>query len=129
MTITDPQPPGQSSKTRSSKLIGIVGPCGSGKTTLEGGLKAHGCNARAIGQEHSYVPTMWQRLTRPDILIFLQASRSVGGQRRQLNWTEAEWQEQQRRLSHARQHASFFLDTDTLGIDEVLQAVLGFLET
>jgi ABC-type Mn2+/Zn2+ transport system ATPase subunit len=128
MTTTDPHRSGQRSKTPSERLIGIVGPCGAGKSTLEAGLKARGYHARAIVQEHSYVPYMWQRLTNPDLLIFLQASCSVGARRRQLNWTEAEWQEQQRRLGHARQHANFYLDTDTLGAEEVLRIVVKFLE-
>jgi thymidylate kinase len=110
-------------------LIGIVGPCGAGKTTLAEGLKRSGLRARAIVQEHSYVPAMWQRLAKPDVLIFLQVSRSVGGVRRNMDWTEAEWEEQQRRLAHARQHADFFLDTDPLSIAQVLESVLTFLET
>jgi cytidylate kinase len=109
--------------------IGIVGPCGAGKTTLERGLQSNGWKAHAIVQEHSYVKDMWQRFTKPDILIFLQASCSVSAARRQLNWTESEWGEQQNRLSHARQHADFFLDTNPLSISEVLDIVLGFLQS
>ncbi len=109
-------------------LIGIVGPCGAGKTTLAEGLGRNGYRARAIVQEHSFVKDMWQRLTKPDILIFLQASRTVGGMRRKLNWSESEWEEQQRRLAHARAHADFYLDTDPLGIVEVLDLVMGFLQ-
>ncbi len=115
--------------SKPSFLIGIVGPCGAGKTTLENNLKALGWQARAIVQEHSYVPDMWQRLTRPDLLIFLQASHSAGAQRRRLNWTEAEWEEQQRRLRHARQHADLYLETDTLSIEQVTQSVLNFLQS
>ncbi len=115
--------------TSKRPLIGIVGPCGAGKTTLANGLALHGYNARAIAQEHSYVPDMWQRLTRPSLLIFLQASHAVGGARRKLNWTEAEWQEQQRRLRHARQHAHFYLDTDSLSVEQVLQKVLDFVKS
>ncbi|MBI4730573.1 MAG: hypothetical protein HY781_00255 [Chloroflexi bacterium] len=109
-------------------LIGIVGPCGAGKSTLENGLKSRGYNARAIAQDHSYVPSMWRQLTNPDVLIFLQASHSVGARRRNMSWTEAEWEEQQRRLRHAREYANLFLDTDALGILDVLLQVLGFLE-
>jgi guanylate kinase len=109
-------------------LIGIVGPCGAGKTTLANGLKSRGYNARAIAQEHSYVPGMWQKLTHPDILIFLQASHVVGAQRRNMTWTEAEWQEQQRRLHHARANTNYYLETDNLAIDAVLLSVLAFLE-
>ena len=109
-------------------LIGIVGPCGSGKTTLTKGLNEHGYNARPIAQEHSYVPDMWKRLTNPDILIFLQASCTVGGQRRNMSWTEAEWEDQQRRLRLAREQANFFLNTDALSIPDVLREILNFLE-
>jgi deoxyadenosine/deoxycytidine kinase len=109
-------------------VIGVVGPCGAGKTTLTEGLKRRGYYARAIVQEHSYVPYMWQRITNPDILIFLDASYPVTCKRRNLNWSEADWEEQQRRLSHARQHADFYLDTDELNIEEVRQQVMGFLD-
>ena len=110
------------------KLIGIVGPCGAGKTTLIKGLKESGYRLRHIAQEHSYVPYMWKRISNPDILIFLQVSYSVSMQRRKMNWTEDEYQEQLRRLSHARQHADYFLDTDNLSIQEVKERVLTFLQ-
>ena len=109
-------------------LIGIVGPCGAGKTTLAEGLRRKGYLARAIVQEHSFVRDMWQRMTKPDLLIFLQASCSVGGTRRQMKWTESEWEEQQRRLTHAHDHADLILNTDALGIGEVLTQVLEFIK-
>jgi deoxyadenosine/deoxycytidine kinase len=109
-------------------LVGIVGPCGAGKTTLAEGLHRKGYRARAIAQEHSFVKDMWQRMTKPNVLVYLQASCLVGGERRQMKWTEDEWEEQQRRLAHAREHADFFLNTDSLGIVEVLNLVLGFLQ-
>jgi molybdopterin-guanine dinucleotide biosynthesis protein len=109
-------------------LVGITGPCGAGKTTLAEGLKRNGFRARAIAQEHSYVPAMWQMLTKPDLLIFLQASHPVGGARRNMSWTLAEWEEQQRRLAHARSHADLVLDTDAMSIEQVLEAVLAFLK-
>jgi ABC-type glutathione transport system ATPase component len=119
----DKEPPGNF-----KPLIGLVGPCGAGKTTLAEGLHQNGYRARAIVQEHSFVEDMWQRMTKPDILIFLQASCSVGAERCRMKWTESEWEEQQRRLAHAHEHADFFLDTDSLGIGEVLDLVLEFLQ-
>ncbi len=113
--------------TAKACLIGIVGPCGSGKTTLANGLTSLGYHARPIAQEHSFVPDMWQRLTNPDTLVFLQASCQVGALRRNMSWTEKEWQEQQRRLQHARQHAHIFVDTDSLDIPTVLKTVLNAL--
>ena len=109
-------------------LIGVVGPCGSGKSTLISGLEKHGYLCRHIAQEHSYVQAMWQIISKPDILIFLQASFPVSTARRQLNWNEKDYNEQSRRLSHARQHAHIIIDTDDLTPEQVLQEVLNFLE-
>jgi hypothetical protein len=109
-------------------LIGIVGPCGAGLQPGLFFLRRNGYRARAIVQEHSFVQDMWQRLTKPDVLIFLQSSCSVGGKRRKLNWTESEWEEQQRRLTHAFEHADFTLNTDFLSIVEVLDLILKFLK-
>lgn len=109
-------------------LIGVVGPCGAGKSTLIAGLSRHGYSCRHIAQEHSYVPDMWRRLSNPDILIFLDASYETTRRRRALDWTEAEYQEQQRRLAHARAHADLIIETDALSIEEVLQQALDFLK-
>jgi cytidylate kinase len=70
---------------------------------------------------------MWQRLTNPDILVFLDVSYPITCQRRKLDWTEADWQEQQQRLSHARAHADLYLDTDKLDIAEVFDKVIEFI--
>ena len=108
-------------------LVGVVGPCGSGKSTLIAGLEQAGFACRHIAQEHSYVPAMWQLITNPDFLIFLLASFTVCTERRRLNWSEADYKEQLRRLSHARQHADLIIETDTLAIPEVLDRALAFL--
>ena len=107
--------------------IGVVGPCSSGKTTLVDGLTGYGFNVRHIAQEHSYVPYMWQRISQPDILIFLDVSFPVSQQRRSLNWKFSDYEEQQKRLAHARQHADLTINTDELSIDEILRIVLDFL--
>jgi thymidylate kinase len=107
-----------------SLLIGITGPCGSGKTTLAARLAEHGLRARAIAQEHSFVPAMWQKLTRPDVLVFLDASFETCTRRRRLNWEIWEYAEQLRRLEHASGHADLHVETDRLTPDQVLQAVL-----
>jgi cytidylate kinase len=109
-------------------LVGIVGPCGSGKSTLIASLEARGYPCRHIAQEHSYVKDMWKRITNPDVLIFLQASFPVCTARRKLNWNEADFAEQQRRLSHALANADLIVDTDALTPDEVAARALEFLE-
>jgi ABC-type cobalamin/Fe3+-siderophores transport system ATPase subunit len=114
--------------TSKHALVGIVGPCGSGKSTLKSGLERLGYQVRHIAQEHSYVGDMWKRITNPDILVFLDASFPVATARRKLTWREADYIEQQRRLAHARQHADLYLFTDGLGIEEVVARVAGFLE-
>ena len=111
-----------------SYLIGVVGPCGAGKSTLTDALDALGYSTRHIAQEHSYVKDMWQRITNPDVLIFLQVSFVVSQQRRPMNWNEADYDEQQRRLAHALEHADLYLDTDNLSAQAVLERVSVFIE-
>lgn len=113
---------------RKKPLIGIVGPCGSGKSTLKAGLEQYGYVCRHIAQEHSYVPSMWQKIVNPDVLIYLAASFPVSTARRRLNWQKADHDEQLRRLEHARQHASLRIDTDDLTPEQVLQSVLDYLK-
>ena len=108
-------------------LIGVVGPCGSGKSTLIAGLEPKGYTCRHIAQEHSYVPYMWERIAHPDVLIFLSASFSVCTQRRRLSWTNEDYIEQLRRLAHARQHADLIIETDNLSPAEVLATAIVFL--
>lgn len=110
-------------------LVGIVGPCGAGKSTLADALQARGYLCRHIAQEHSYVPYMWQRITDPDVLIYLHASFRTCTSRRQLAWSEDDYQEQLRRLEHARQHANLHIETDALSPQGVCSRALYFLES
>jgi thymidylate kinase len=114
---------------KSPLIIGIVGVCGSGKTTLKNLLEPYGFTLRHIAQEHSYVQTMWKQLTHPDILIFLDASYSETIRRRALDWTLEEYNEQHRRLAHARQHADLYLKTDARAPEDVLNEVLNYLNS
>jgi RNase adaptor protein for sRNA GlmZ degradation len=111
----------------SRPLIGVVGYCGSGKSTLIAGLEKHGYACRHIAQEHSYVQAMWRIISKPDILVYLHASFPVSTARRKLNWKIKDHQEQSRRLSHARDHAHIIIDTDDLTPEQVLQKTLDFL--
>ncbi len=113
---------------RTPPRVGIVGPCAAGKSTLIQQLDGqYDVVLRHIAQEHSYVPAMWQRISRPDWLVFLDVSYPVTIQRNQLDWTLEEYQEQQRRLEHARRHADFYLMTDDLTPQEVAIKVVEFL--
>ena len=109
-----------------SNLIGLVGPCSAGKSTLIGRLKGFGYNCRHIAQEHSYVPDMWLRLVNPIALIYLDVSYPISMDRRPLNLTPEEFEEQKNRLSHAFQNADLYLHTDELTPDEVQALVMNF---
>jgi shikimate kinase len=111
-----------------SRLIGIVGPCGAGKSTLTQGLEKNGYACRHIAQEHSYVPAMWQIITNPGILIYLNVSFRISTARAKLNWQEKDYAEQLHRLSHAREHANIIIETDDLSPEDVLQKALTFLK-
>ena len=108
---------------REKPLIGIVGVCASGKTTLIKKLSELGYDCRHIAQEHSYVKTMWKQMTNPDILVFLEVSYLQTIIRRRLNWTLPEYMEQLDRLSNARENANIVINTDELTPDQVCDLI------
>ena len=125
MTTNNPDDEGHDD--RQQLLIGVVGVCAAGKSTLIRGLEARGYRGRHIAQEHSYVKDMWKRITNPDILIFLDASYPITVRRRRLNWLEADWAEEQHRLRHAREHADLIIQTDDRDALQVLEEVITFI--
>jgi RNase adaptor protein for sRNA GlmZ degradation len=107
--------------------VAVVGPCTSGKSTLVHALRDLGYQARMPAQEHSYIPDMWRRLARPDVLIYLDVSWDAARTRRQIAWGPERIADESKRLAHARIHADLYLDTDNLSVEEVRQRVLVFL--
>jgi adenylate kinase family enzyme len=108
-------------------VIGIVGPCGAGKTTLTSHLLESGYNARHIAQEHSYVKDMWKRITNPEVLIYLEVAYPITIKRRNLDWTEMEYLVQIKRLEHARENADLIVDTNLRSAEEVFEIVQYYL--
>lgn len=64
---------------------------------------------------------MWKLLVNPDILIYLSASYETTLNRKNLNWTLAEYQEQIRRLDDAFQNAHIHINTDELTPAELVE--------
>ena len=112
-----------------SPRVAVVGPCSAGKSTLVQRLKSQGYNIRAVCQEHSYVPDMWCRVARTDILIYLDATMETIVRRRQVGWGQERLNVQKDRLRHALAHADLYLATDTLTPDAVAQQVAAFLDS
>jgi broad-specificity NMP kinase len=108
--------------------IGVVGACGTGKSEIVSRLKAQGYKARHIAQEHSFAPNMWHRISKPDILVYLQVSYDQTLIRKNFHWTEKEYQEQLHRLRNAKENADIEINTDPLTLDEVLNAILAAIE-
>ena len=108
-------------------LIGLVGPCAAGKSTISAALKAQGYEVRHIAQEHSYVQDMWLRITNPDILVFLDVSYTNTLARRNLNWTEREYKIQLDRLAHAGENADLYINTNDLTPAQVIEQILKFV--
>ena len=113
------------SKIQNPKIV-VVGVCSSGKSTLVVNLKAAGYDARACSQEHSYVPHLWQ-LSKPDVLIYLDASIHTIRRRRRAKWRREMLDEEHRRLAHARQHCNLYIPTDGLAPEDVASRVVGFI--
>ena len=115
-------------KTRTFR-VAVVGACSSGKSTLVSTLRDVGFDARHVAQEHSFVPTMWKEISKPDVLIYLEVDLDNLIAR----WPNAHFQahdllEQNRRLAHARAHCDLYLNTNQLNSDEVKEGALTYLE-
>lgn len=109
--------------------IKVVGPCASGKSALAARLRALGYDAHSAAQDHSYVPDMWQRINPPDLLLYLDVSLQEARNRGRTGagWDQDYLDKQHHRLRHARAHCDFYLQTDGLSEDNVLQITLDFL--
>jgi deoxyadenosine/deoxycytidine kinase len=120
-------PPALKSPRQTARIL-VVGPCGSGKTTLTNSSRAIGIHIVQVAQEHSYVPDLWQRGEPPDVLIFLDAGFETCTRRKRFRWLERDYLEQQRRLAHARAHCDLYVATDDLTPTEVRDHVAAFLD-
>lgn len=109
-------------------VLGVVGPCAAGKSTLVELLRSEGFSAKHIAQEHSYVADMWAKITKPDILIYLDVSYEVSSKRNQSTWSPKIYQNQVERLAHARANADLYINTDQKSPAEVLSLVVSFLD-
>ena len=105
----------------------LVGVCGGGKTTLAQGLVALGYEVRECRQEHSGVPHMWKVISCPDVLIYLDASEDEVTRRGRRQYVPGLYEDQRRRLAHARAHCDLYVMTDELTAVQVLEQVKGFL--
>ena len=101
----------------------VVGPDAAGKTELVQRLRALGYNARSCAQDHSYVPDMWQRLSRPDFLVYVDARLETIARRRAIDWGQKRLDELNARLAHARAHCDLYLPTDDLEPGDVVDQV------
>ncbi len=120
---------GEPASPGAEEIIKVVGPCKSGKSTLAAGLSAAGYAARPCSQEHSEVPTMWQRIHPPACLIMLEVTpETMRARVERSDWSDELLAIQQRRLAHARQHADLIVATDQASPQEVLGQVIAFLE-
>jgi hypothetical protein len=72
---------------------------------------------------------MWQKITNPDILVYLHVSYPLTKKRRNLNWTRTEYTKQVDRLHHAYSNADIYIDTDIKKPEEILDEVNGILVT
>jgi hypothetical protein len=113
----------QSDELSEAPRVVVVGPDAAGKTELVQRLRALGYNARSCAQDHSYVPDMWQRLARPDFLVYVDARLDTITRRRAIDWGQKRLDELNARLAHARAHCDLYLATDDLEPADVVGRV------
>lgn len=109
------------------KLVAVVGNCASGKTTLVENLNRLGFRAVNVPQEHSDIRRLW-RFKEPDLLVLLSCTHGTAKKRRPtFAWTEKQLQVQRHRLRFAREECDFYIATDSLTKEEVLERVVALL--
>ena len=113
----------QNHESSEAPRVVVVGPDAAGKTELVRRLRALGYNARSCAQDHSYVPDMWRRLARPDFLVYVDARLETIARRRAIDWGQKRLDEINARLAHARAHCDFYLPTDDLKPEDVVDRV------
>jgi chloramphenicol 3-O-phosphotransferase len=110
--------------------IALVGPCASGKSTLAKMLADGMFEIRHVAQDHSFVPDMWRRVSKPDVLIYLDVDYETIKARRPITTLRpADLAEQERRLAHARKHCDLLIDTSSLTPAEVAAQAMEFLNS
>lgn len=114
---------GTPAKTPPPPRIVVVGPCGSGKTTLVDRLLQAGYDARVVAQEHSIIADLWAKRN-PDIVVGLDLDLETLRQRRSPDWSAAVFAQQQQRLETAFRAADLMINTAEHDIDEVVSLVL-----
>jgi thymidylate kinase len=108
-------------------IVGVVGPCASGKSTLIEQLRVLGYRGKHIAQEHSYVKDMWAQIAKPDVLIYLDVSYEISCQRANSSFARKIYTNQVERLFHAKQNADLYINTDHRSPAEVLDEVVNYL--
>ncbi len=72
---------------------------------------------------------MWQRVSRPDVLVYLDVDyESIRARRPRMRFQRTDLAEQKRRLDHARQHSDLYVDTRERSPAEVEVLALSYLE-
>jgi len=112
----------------SGPVLGVVGPCAAGKSTLVDQLRKRGYPAKHIAQEHSYVKDMWEQISQPDVLIYLDVSYTISHQRNPSDWSHKIYENQVIRLEHAKNNADLYINTDDKSPAQVFKLVISFLD-
>ncbi len=63
-------------------------------------------------------------IAQPDLLVYLDASFQTCSQRKNLNWRQRDYDEQNLRLAHAKENCDLLIQTDGRSEANVLEEVL-----
>ena len=103
--------------------VAVVGPCGSGKSTIVAALRERGYDAYAVSQEHSIVRDLWRHQD-PDALVFLDSDFETIERRRGAGRARWLYELQQERLRDARANALLIVDTGALSIRDTVDSIV-----
>lgn len=91
-------------------------------------LRDQRIDAYAVAQEHSIIKDLWRR-QQPDFVLYLDVSlEELRRRRNNPDWPSWIFDEQERRLDDAKQHATLVIDTDQVEPSVVVERWLSFVE-
>lgn len=108
-------------------LVALVGPCGSGKSTIAGMLTREGVPAREVGQEHTAMPYYFLEIM-PRLVVYLEVElEDIRRRKGAPDWPQQRLDRQRRHLAYARKKADLKIDSSSAAPQDIVPRIMELL--